>query len=462
MVSHGIVQLSALDQIMPRLYLRWLLCFPLSKTAPAPESIVNAFQSGINSTLIQMPILSGHLVPESSDPSRLEVHIPAIRQEFRLKVKRLDVENGELMPPYESLKEINFPVSKLPDKLFTPPDEPTMPVFDTMASFIQGGLLLCIKCHHAVVDGGGLGLVVKLLAQHCHAQFIVSPFPPMSQVPSVDRRELPANVKERLVKDVGFSVAENSRKTTTAAKEYESMTSHIYKFSSRALQELKRLCSHGSVTTSSHDALTALLYGAVSYARALRLTSTSPGKANLASTMGIAVNGRNRLNHSVSGYAGNVTLYATFSTFLQLPCAPILENAMTDLTNLSKRLGLPYLAAQTHTAVAAVNHDYITSTISLAESLDDISGMKPLFSDFYQGKDFFITSGAEFPVFDQEWWPGGTVDALRIPLKAQWDGSCAVLATRDRSEGLDILLGLREDDMSVVKDILFAFGAYIL
>lgn len=466
MSDNIIIGLSELDQIMPRLYLRWLLCFSLSESSTSKQAIIENLQNGVLETQKQLPLLKGHLVPKAFDPSRLEVHMLHTGKggvDFKLKANHLDGVGDETIPTYEALKGANFPVSELPDKVLTPPDEPSIPVFDILATFIRGGVLLCIKCHHAVVDGGGLGLVVRLLAQNCDSASHSLPKPSLSSVPSLDRTLLSAPIKNQdmISSNLGFTVLEAGEKPAVPAREYAPMTSHIFKFPNQALQQLKELCPSGSIIISNHDALTALLYGAVSYARSLRFTGSSEEERTLPSTMGIAVDGRRRLKTPILKYAGNVTMYATFSNPLQLPYSEIPPDDMKDTNLLATSLNLPTLAEKTHSAVTAVTHDYITDTISLAASLEDVSRMQPSFSDFYQGTDFFITSGASFPIFDYEWWPGGVVDALRIPLKAQWDGSCAVLATKDRSRGLDVLLGLREDDMNVVKGILFAFGAYI-
>ncbi|KFZ14866.1 hypothetical protein V501_03023 [Pseudogymnoascus sp. VKM F-4519 (FW-2642)] len=459
------IELSELDQIMPRLYVRWLLCFPTLKDSPSKERIIDIIKSGVRTTLEALPILTGNVVPKSSDPSRVEVRVPTseIKRDFKLQVKSYDEVEDPTMPTYERLKKGNFPVSELPDKLLAPANTPSTPVFDLQATFIRGGLLLCIKCHHAVIDGAGLGLVIKLLAQNCYLH--ANPHIPREapSLPSMERSVLPHGLKDPRLNELGFNILVGSKGTETAAiKEYEPMTSHIFKFSANSLRQLKAACITSSVNFTSHDVLTALLYSAVSYARSLRLSKICDQRSSVPSTMGIAVNGRRRLKPPMAGYAGNLTLYAAFSSPLSLPCDPIPSEKSTDITYLSTRLNLPYLASQTHATVASVTEPYILSTMELASSLSDVSKLVPSFSDFYQGTDFFITSGADLPVFDHEWWPGGFVEEMRIPLKAQWDGSCAVLATKDKSTGLDVLLGLREDDMLVAKRILFAFGAYIV
>lgn len=191
------------------------------------------------------------------------------------------------------------------------------------------------------------------------------------------------------------------------------------------------------------------------------MTKTSAEATSLPSVIGIAVNGRRQLQPPARTYTGNVTLYATFSTSISLPLEKIVDESFKDLEALSKHLNLPSLASQTRAAITAVTHESIVSVISAAASVEDISRLQPSFSDFCQGTDFFITSLVDLPVFEQEWWAGGKVDALKIPFKGHWDGSCAVLATKDRSKGLEVMLGLRDDDMTVVQELLLAFGAQI-
>lgn len=163
-------------------------------------------------------------------------------------------------------------------------------------------------------------------------------------------------------------------------------------------------------------------------------------------------------------YAGNLTVYATFSNPLSLPVFEIPSSLMSDTQQLAISLNLAKLASQTRGAITTVTSDpetFINSTIHLSSTAPNVSLVQPTFVNLFQGTDFFISSWAGFPVFDDEWWPGGFAEALRIPLKMQWDGTCGVLATKDRTAGLDILLGMREDDMKVVEEILFAFGAHV-
>jgi len=85
-----IVELSELDQIMPRLYVRWLLCFPLSRNSPPKDELVKRLEDGVRSTLDALPILAGFIVAKPLDPSRVQVQIPEERVEFKLKVQHHD------------------------------------------------------------------------------------------------------------------------------------------------------------------------------------------------------------------------------------------------------------------------------------------------------------------------------------------------------------------------------------
>ncbi|EKD14745.1 uncharacterized protein L3040_002829 [Drepanopeziza brunnea f. sp. 'multigermtubi'] len=459
MDERTIIELSELDQIMPRLYIRWLLCFRLSQASPSKDTIIETLQTGIESTLEALPILRGAVVPKPSDPSRLEVHVPRKTSKFGPRVQHRE----EFFPTYDILERAEFPVSLLPDEILTPPDIDSKPVFEMMATFIRGGLLLCIKCHHAVTDGAGLGLIVKLLARNCLESSSPIASPELNRAPSTDRSLLPQATDEfDDATNIGFEVVDPTPKPdATPTREYASMIHHTFKFSPDALKTLKGLCTIDSRVISTQDALTSLLYGAVSYARAARFTRESTDHRTLPSVLGIAVNARGRIPDAPA-YAGNATLYAAFSHPMRLPVGEIPSDSLQDTTLLAERLGLPSLASQSRAAITAVTHGSLVATIAAAAAQRDASRLQPAFSDFYQGTDFFITSGADFPVFEQEWWTGGIVDALRIPLKGQWDGSSAVLATKDRDAGLDVLLGMREDDMALVKGLLFAFGARVV
>lgn len=307
-----------------------------------------------------------------------------------------------------------------------------------------------------------MGLLIKFLAQHCNAASNSSVAPGSIAKPSISRSILP-QAGQYTGTNVGFKAAEASEPSKEPAKVLAPMTCQTFKFPAEAIQKLKTICTVGPGFITAHDALTAILYGAVSYARALRFTKEMPGTSTLPSTMGIAVNGRRRMQPPLpADYSGNVSLYATYSVPISLPVEAISDIPSQQIDVLAQKLKLAQLATLTHEAIAKINQDFATSTIAFAASLPDVTKIVPMFSNTYQGTDFFITSAADFPVFDQEWWPGGFTDAVRIPLKAMWDGTSAVVATKDRSKGLDILLGLREDDMEVVKGIMKAFGAQVV
>ncbi|CZT50811.1 uncharacterized protein RSE6_11867 [Rhynchosporium secalis] len=461
MENFSVFELSELDQIMPRLYMRWLLCFPITEASPSKAAIVDLLENGVKAAVEKLPILQGIVVPKPLDSSRLEVHIPKDSHVYELRIQHHDCDNDNTFPTYDSLREADFAPSSLPDRLLTPPDIDPNPVFDMMATFIRGGLLLCIKFHHAVVDGVGLALVIKYLAQNCYKLSVRDSSTPIIP-PSIDRAILPPRRTPCTRKTTGFNVVDLDEAGCKSAKEYGAMTSHTFRFSSESLRILKGICQNPVSMISTQDALTALLYGSVSHARGLRFTMESDEVTTIPSIMGIAVNGRGRLEPPAVDYTGNFTMYAAFACPISLPTENITRQSFKDLDKLSKHLNLPALASQSRAAITAVTHDSIVSVISTAASLQDISRLQPAFSNYFQGTDFFITCATDFPVFEQDWWTGGRVETWRVPFKKEWDGTCAVLPTKDRSKGLDILLGLREDDMAIVKELLISFGAIVL
>lgn len=148
-----LLELSELDQIMPRLYVRWLISIRMSGS-PSKQAITDILQNGISSALEALPMLAGDVVSKSPDSSRLEVRVPRNTPEFRLRIQHLDGEKDTTLPTYKELAEAEFPVSVLPDQLLTPQNPDSLPVFDVLATFIRGGVLLCFVCHHAI----GMGL----------------------------------------------------------------------------------------------------------------------------------------------------------------------------------------------------------------------------------------------------------------------------------------------------------------
>lgn len=464
METGDFVVLSDLDQLMPRLYVRWLLCFPFQSDSPSKERLIDTLHSGVTATFQDLPILRDSLVPEPQDKSKLKVLRSEEPRIFQIHAIHHDGAEDSTFPTYAHLREANFPVSELPDSTLNPQQLPNLPVFDIMPTFIRGGLLLCIKCHHSVVDGAGLGLIMQTLARNCYAAACLKQTAHDTvPIPSTDRSQLPrAQVRASI--DVGFRLQDEYERLSYENRQYAPMTSHIFRFHAAALKKLKLLCTTGTELLTTHDCLTALLYASISYARSLRLSFGSQTQSTVPSILGIAVDGRSRVEPPMHNYCGNLTVYASFSSPIYLPVMEIPLSMFEDTERLAAKLKLAQLSSQTRQAIARVaspQNTYIASTIGLAQSVKDVSLLKPSFSNFFQGTDFFISSLAGVPVFKDEWWPGGFVEELRIPLKAHWDGSCVVLPAKDRSARLDILMGSRKDDMEVVKRILFAFGASI-
>ncbi|KAI9724675.1 MAG: hypothetical protein M1828_003544 [Chrysothrix sp. TS-e1954] len=156
-----VVELSALDQIQNRSYMRLLLCFPFPNANAASEAR-NALKLGLARLLAKHPYLSGE-VALNRQTKRLE-----LRYATKNHLKRIDhiltfrrYHQAFTGADYQTLVAGGMPISRDDGKLlFTfhdlhNYDEPVVP-FAVQANFIDGGLLLSVCLCPAVADGTGL------------------------------------------------------------------------------------------------------------------------------------------------------------------------------------------------------------------------------------------------------------------------------------------------------------------
>lgn len=176
------VQLSLMDQIIVRGYIRNVLCFALDDQQ-RPQAILRLKQ-GLQTTLAERPFLSGSLQltknPEGQD-GKVELYynkdVLDVEETGHFHIRFL----GDTQFPYayDELHAAGMPPSKLPGEILsTLPNAPSLckpaPILAVHANFIRGGLLLCIYMHHSVVDGGGLGHFITRFAQKVRSAETVS------------------------------------------------------------------------------------------------------------------------------------------------------------------------------------------------------------------------------------------------------------------------------------------------
>lgn len=456
----NLVDLSPLDQIMPRVYTRLILCLPNQCSSREDHAIIfSALEKGLQQTLVEIPYLSG-VIREDKDKSG-NVHIaPGPGVLLRLR----DLEDDSDVS-YQKLKDSHFPLSSLDGEILAPVGmislKPSPPVMAAQVNIVQGGVLLTIGIHHSAMDAAGFATLLNLWASNTKRNFISdgasedeAANPDSLPSSSLDRYPLmksstTANIDPQVkIKDhPQYKLAptpppaKESEDVSIAAPSFTlpPMTARVFYFAASKLAGLKKSASPSSSFISTNDALCALLWSSITRARTLSENATE-GQETSSSLLGFAVDGRQRLSPPLPpSYLGNVNLYA--STRL-------------SVSTLSKNLELNGIASCIRTAITELGHDRIQDVIALITSLANVTDLQPGFNSFL-GPDLAITSWRDMGLIGLDWGAKiGKIEAVRLP-KAGFDGLCIILP-KLADGGLEILVGLENGAMErLTRDEVF-------
>ncbi|KAH6970575.1 hypothetical protein BKA56DRAFT_596618 [Ilyonectria sp. MPI-CAGE-AT-0026] len=157
--------LNTWNQIAPRAYQRQWFCFPHKH-----EGNLELLRAHLRLTLDRLtsyfPYLSGKLFLLSSPLGYLCIDL---EDDAKIPLKIHD-ERSSYPWTYAQLEAQGFPARAFVDKSFDLPyqlseDGGGMPVFEVHVRLIEGGLLLCIYCHHSISDGTSVNNIVNSFAQ---------------------------------------------------------------------------------------------------------------------------------------------------------------------------------------------------------------------------------------------------------------------------------------------------------
>jgi len=150
---------------MPPTYTRVFLTFTTSEHGPA----IAALKSGLHSTCQQIPYLMGNVRPTAGRKGFLEISWSDDSSSPNL----LELKPSDQIPTYSELKAQGMPVHYLRGEIS--PVSPWIdisspktaaPVLAASYTKLDGGLVFCIAVHHLVMDGTGVGELIRLLAEN--------------------------------------------------------------------------------------------------------------------------------------------------------------------------------------------------------------------------------------------------------------------------------------------------------
>jgi shikimate O-hydroxycinnamoyltransferase len=307
----------------------------------------------------------------------------------------------------------------IPDGLNTPVIMPTTgdPLMQAYVSKLADGVAVGFALHHFVGDGTAafnllfawseLSTKRSITLRPCFARELLKPEGKTPCFPHIEY-ELATPPPATVDAPAAFVMPE----TTADYIRFAKANLEVLKAQANASLRLEDV--EGSQWVSTNDALTALLWRAMTRARGLA--------ADANTACGFACNARDRFVPPLpSGYFGNVN----FFPYLKLPVSKLTEGP------------LGAVAMSVHEAAGRITNAYVRSALEYVQSAGDKSLVKPAFNSFL-GPDVALTNWSKFPLLELDFGLGLPA-AVRLP-KCTFDGLCIILPAHGGD--VDVLLGL--------------------
>lgn len=338
------IPLTPVDHAPARQYCAFLFYLPL-KPGFSPKQAFDILHEGLHRTFVQLPWLSGRILPQTPDtegyrPGQLVIrHGPVDTNGPRPSQLRFNELDSDLS--FDELREAAFPTGTFPDDSLRwigfRPDVNTGPdVFMAQANFLTGGCILAAGPHHLVSDGAATVTIITLWADHCRAlqsdaQLHVAPPPPETY----DRNAIERMWAEHGRKPPGEGVdpgkwrllgrpgppgpvsdeasGETAAPTTSTAMK-SAMKSAIFYVPAAKFEALHRDCADAGPGITGTDALVALAWRSILRARQVAaLKEAEPmgdiGNAESWAGLAVMVDGRGYFKSEwlTPNYLGNLT-----------------------------------------------------------------------------------------------------------------------------------------------------------
>ena len=464
-LSGPTIPLSPLDQVVPRLFISLCLCFPYDETTDKNRT-VSVLKEGLRQTITALPFLAADLV--STKEGRVEL---APGHGVLFIVKDLTKRSPAWHQSYTELDAKKMPLSEQ-DYIILAPDGREdaaggrAPVMAVQVNFIQGGLLLCAKFQHSVLDGAAVSVIFRAWARNCRewpkgklaegsSAANTMPKEPEVTPESLDKSallEIPPSAKAPKYNPGNRQPQWNrqqalgSRWLTTPTVPPLKRT--IFHFSATSLKKLKAdLSSDPSMIPddnsakfwiSTTDAVGALLWCCIDHARYTRYQSEGTSRNHQESTLGLAVNARARLEPPLpSTFLGNVVLSTQTKRAIGTPTTSLLHAAAVA----ARRMG---------PCVTTINDKHIRMIVANIKSLPDPSVIAA--SVIPRNNDsVFMSSSANFDYYGLDW--GTAIESKMAYYRSftKYNDGFIAIHPRLPNGSLEVLVLLREDDMKCLQ-----------
>ncbi|KAI1206485.1 transferase family-domain-containing protein [Annulohypoxylon truncatum] len=408
--------LSPLDKLMPRGYVRQMLCFPSTSA-----EVSHTLKTGLARVLADVPYLLAGII---TSEDRKHVSLSECYQTLEDLYSEQDISDAI---DYVVIKQHHFPPSSFAGPGIIPTDtqppfpNPT-PVFRTKLSLVKGGLILCVAVHHCTTDITGFGALLKLWASHCRTgASAAAGFDPawlnrkaLLERPDTSNRPTPASIPELL----HVKGPDELTKIAALASQPSDPTTGVFFFPQKTLQALKHavnkhIASWGNGGwVSSSDILTALLWSAV-----LSAESDPMSDRKGSNTIGFPVNFRSRFNPPLPpDYLGTAFIMTTATASrddlisLSFHAGSSNDDEPLDSASISK---LADIASIIRASLHSIDEERVRNVLLY---LDGASGDHPPITLGPRHDGVSIVSWADQNIYGLDWGDiVGTCDAVRLP-----------------------------------------------
>lgn len=295
-VAEQTIELSAFDQLMPKVYVLLVLIFRLPDGSDKRE-IIDNLQKGLRVTLSRYPALAGTL--QSREDNTLFV-VRKKEQTVNLTINHIDGPK-DTFPSYDELNQKDFPAALLDGPQLIPKAATEIQLFrgnnvekDTFISafqvnFIKGGVILGVAVHHSVSDGPGCDGFLSTWAEVSRALKHGTSIPPFDSI-NLDRSRLSpktipdaASMEELQRKVPAFKHFKEPPAPPPVDFVMPKLTPVMWHFPTSKLEKLKALCkpSDGTSWVSTYDCIMGLLYKTMTRAKVPMLNPDMTAESTL-------------------------------------------------------------------------------------------------------------------------------------------------------------------------------------
>jgi hypothetical protein len=374
MPKQAVFKLSAIDQAMMRIHMRFSLTFPCENSPTARAAVAARLRTSVRHAINKMPMLAGTVsevkAASGQQQGQLEVRVTHDQlNNFQPEVKVLSQQKFPRI--YESLKAANMPPKWLMSEALTPlPDNPSMngggPALAVQGNFIDGGFLVSLYLHHSLADFQGMSTLLRHMSNINNET---------STIPTEEQLELAASQESQrrqalmgspvtFPQDNEASPAQSEATATSdvsAANDAEVNTSRVFGFSLEKITSMKDLINKGAASehaVSAFNTLSAILWRGVTQSRSLE------GADDAVSALVVPISIRKKVEPQLDGsYYGN----AAHPAFTVLP-VPALRLS-------SDESALKGTATAIRDSINGVNNDAVQGYIGIVNGLPNVHAL---------------------------------------------------------------------------------------